>query len=65
MAWFGDKDGHAKAGRKGGQASRKNWRDNPGNFANNKDLARRAGAKGGSAINKQHKAITKAKNKGV
>ena len=47
MAWFGDSEGHARAGRKGGKAQGK--RSNPGNFANDREKARRAGKKGGSA----------------
>ena len=45
MTWFGDSVGHAKAGRRGGKAQgRKN---NPENFANNREKARRAGKLGG------------------
>ena len=47
MAWFGDSDGHARAGRKGGKAQGK--KVNPGNFANDREKARRAGKKGGSS----------------
>jgi len=47
MAWYGDSKGHAEAGRKGGKAQGK--RNNPGNFANDRDKAKRAGQKGGSA----------------
>ena len=46
MAWYGDSKGHAEAGRKGGKAQGK--RNNPGNFANDREKARRAGKKGGS-----------------
>lgn len=46
MAWSGNSAGHAKAGRKGGKAQgRKN---NPGNFANDRKKAARAGKIGGS-----------------
>lgn len=47
MAWYGDSKGHASAGRKGGKAQGK--RNNPGNFANDREKAKRAGRKGGSA----------------
>jgi general stress protein YciG len=47
MAWFGDSKAHAAAGRKGGKAQGK--KTNPGNFANDREKARRAGKKGGSA----------------
>ncbi|MBI4049557.1 MAG: stress-induced protein [Candidatus Doudnabacteria bacterium] len=47
MAWYGDSDGHARAGRKGGKAQGKY--NNPGNFANDRAKARKAGRKGGSA----------------
>lgn len=47
MAWFGDSKGHAEAGRKGGKAQGK--RNNPGNFANDREKAKRAGRKGGSS----------------
>ncbi len=47
MAWYGDSRGHAEAGRKGGKAQGK--RNNPGNFANDREKARLAGKKGGSA----------------
>jgi general stress protein YciG len=46
-AWYGDSKGHAEAGRKGGKSQGK--RTNPGNFANDRDKAKRAGQKGGSA----------------
>jgi len=49
MAWYGDSKGHAEAGRKGGKAQGK--RNNPGNFANDREKAKRAGRKGGSASN--------------
>jgi general stress protein YciG len=49
MAWFGDSKGHAEAGRKGGKSQGK--RNNPGNFANDREKAKRAGRKGGSASN--------------
>ena len=44
--WHGDSKGHANAGRKGGKAQGK--RNNPGNFANDREKAKRAGRKGGS-----------------
>jgi uncharacterized protein len=47
MAWFGNSDGHARAGRKGGKAQGK--KNNPGNFANDPEKAKRAGRKGGSS----------------
>ncbi|OGE88915.1 MAG: hypothetical protein A3J07_04360 [Candidatus Doudnabacteria bacterium RIFCSPLOWO2_02_FULL_49_13] len=47
MAWYGDSKGHAEAGRKGGKAQ--GQRNNPGNFANDREKAKRAGQKGGSA----------------
>lgn len=47
MAWYGDSKGHAAAGRKGGKSQGK--RNNPGNFANDPEKAKRAGRKGGSA----------------
>lgn len=40
--WFGDSRGHAEAGRKGGQKS-------SGNFKNDPERAREAGRKGGKA----------------
>lgn len=61
--WHGDPAGHAAAGRKGGQASSGNFKNNPeraaaagrmggkvspGNFKNNPERARAAGRKGGS-----------------
>jgi general stress protein YciG len=61
--WHGDSAGHARAGRKGGQVSTGNFRNNPqraaaagrlggrmspGNFKNNPERARVAGRKGGS-----------------
>ncbi|HYE22515.1 MAG TPA: KGG domain-containing protein [Verrucomicrobiae bacterium] len=47
MAWFGDSEGHARAGRKGGKSQ--GQRNNPANFANDREKARRAGRKGGSS----------------
>lgn len=47
MAWYGDSKGHAEAGRKGGRAQGK--KNNPGNFANDPEKARRAGKKCGSS----------------
>ena len=47
MAWFGDPQGHARAGRKGGKAQGKH--NNKGNFANDPEKARRAGKKGGTS----------------
>jgi len=47
MAWYGNSAGHAAAGRKGGKAQGK--KNNPANFANDPEKARRAGRKGGSA----------------
>jgi hypothetical protein len=44
--WHGDPEGHARAGRKGGQSQGR--RNNPGNFANNIEKAREAGRIGGS-----------------
>jgi general stress protein YciG len=49
MAWYGDSKGHAEAGRKGGKAQGK--KNNPGNFANDREKAKRAGQKGGSSSN--------------
>lgn len=46
MSWFGDSKGHAKAGRKGGKKQGKH--SNPGNFANDREKAKRAGSIGGS-----------------
>ncbi|MCA9327242.1 stress-induced protein [Candidatus Saccharibacteria bacterium] len=61
--WHGDSEGHAKAGRKGGQVSSGNFRNNPqrassagkiggsvspSNFKHNPERAREAGRKGGS-----------------
>lgn len=43
--WFGDSKRHADAGRLGGKAQGK--RKNPGNFANDREKAKRAGHKGG------------------
>lgn len=51
MAWYGDSKAHAAAGRLGGKAQGK--RNNPGNFANDREKAKRAGRKGGSAKVKQ------------
>jgi len=45
MAWYGNSKGHAESGRKGGKAQGK--RNNPGNFANDRKKAARAGRKGG------------------
>lgn len=45
MAWFGNSDGHAKAGSIGGKKQSK--KTNPGNFANDRKKAARAGRKGG------------------
>jgi len=47
MAWYGNSQGHAKAGRKGGKAQGK--KNNPANFANDPEKAKRAGKKGGSS----------------
>jgi general stress protein YciG len=47
MAWYGNSQGHAKAGRLGGKSQGKT--NNPGNFANDPQKARRAGRKGGSS----------------
>ena len=47
MAWYGNPKGHAEAGQKGGKNQGK--RNNPGNFANDREKAKRAGQKGGSA----------------
>lgn len=44
--WYGDPEGHRRAGRKGGKAQGK--RNNPGNFANDKKKASEAGKKSGS-----------------
>lgn len=44
--WFGDSKRHAEAGRLGGKAQGK--KKNPGNFANDREKAKRAGQKGGS-----------------
>jgi hypothetical protein len=51
MAWYGDSKGHADAGRKGGKAQGK--KNNPGNFANDRDKAKRAGKKGGSSSRRE------------
>lgn len=49
--WYGNSAGHARAGRLGGKAQgRKN---NPGNFANDRKKAARAGKIGGSAKRKR------------
>jgi general stress protein YciG len=45
FAWHGDPEGHAIAGRKGGKAQGK--KTNPGNFANDRAKASRAGKAGG------------------
>lgn len=45
MAWKGNPRGHAIAGSKGGKAQGK--KNNPGNFANDKAKASRAGKIGG------------------
>ena len=47
MAWYGDPKGHALAGQKGGKMQGK--KNNPGNFANDKAKASRAGRIGGKA----------------
>lgn len=60
--WRGDSNGHALAGRKGGQATakthgerfystigRKGGRMSPGNFKNDPQRAREAGRRGGQA----------------
>ncbi|MDP3987684.1 MAG: KGG domain-containing protein [Candidatus Levybacteria bacterium] len=60
--WHGDTKGHAKAGRKGGQATAKSHGEDfyrkigakggkvsPGNFRFNPNRAREAGRKGGRA----------------
>jgi uncharacterized protein len=47
MAWYGNSEAHARAGRKGGKAQGKH--NNPANFANDPDKAKKAGRKGGSA----------------
>ena len=58
--WHGDPDGHAEAGRKGGEAvsrnrehmaqiGRKGGQQSGGNFAKNPERAREAGRKGGKA----------------
>ncbi len=44
--WHGDPEGHAEAGRIGGQHQGKE--NNPANFARDKEKARRAGKIGGS-----------------
>jgi len=61
--WHGDPEGHARAGRKGGQASSGNFKNDTkraaaagrlggqksrGNFKHNPERARAAGRKGGS-----------------
>ena len=53
MAWFGNSKAHAEAGRKGGKAQGK--RNNPGNFANDREKAKRAGRKGGSVSSARQK----------
>ncbi len=45
MAWFGNSEAHARAGRLGGKAQGK--RNNPSNWANDREGAARAGKKGG------------------
>ncbi len=58
--WHGDPEGHAEAGRKGGEAvsedrehmaeiGRKGGEESGGNFANDPERAREAGRKGGQA----------------
>jgi hypothetical protein len=51
FAWTGDSEGHARAGRIGGK--RQGWKTNKGNFRNNREKARRAGAIGGKAKKKR------------
>jgi len=51
MAWYGNSKQHAEAGRLGGRAQGK--RNNPGNFANDVEKARRAGRKGGAISTKK------------
>ncbi|MCM8782700.1 MAG: hypothetical protein NC828_06625 [Candidatus Omnitrophica bacterium] len=64
--WHGDPEGHAKAGRKGGQKlarergskffseiGRKGGRESPGKFKEGSDRAREAGRKGGRARSKK------------
>ncbi|HEX5430145.1 MAG TPA: hypothetical protein VFX17_03675 [Patescibacteria group bacterium] len=60
MAWFGNPEGHAIAGRKGGKAQGK--KTNPGNFANDPARASKAGKRGGS-MRSTNKAIFGSKNK--
>lgn len=43
MSWFGNKEGHQRAGRLGGLNQGKH--NNKGNFANDRQKARRAGKK--------------------
>ena len=47
MSWFGNSAAHAAAGRIGG--TKQGRKTNPGNFANDREKAKRAGAKGGKA----------------
>lgn len=61
--WFGDSEGHAKAGRKGGEASQRSnnaheltseersrgGSNSPGNFKYNPGRASKAGRKGGQS----------------
>lgn len=60
--WHGDPEGHADAGREGGETTarkygpefyseigRKGGKKSPGNFKNNPQRAREAGRKGGSS----------------
>lgn len=62
QGWHGDHEGHAKAGRKGGQATAESrghafyeaigsegGKVSPGNFKNNPERAREAGKRGGKA----------------
>lgn len=51
MAWYGNSEGHAKAGRIGGKKQGK--KNNPANFANDPEKAKRAGAKGGKGKGKR------------
>lgn len=45
QGWFGDPEGHSRAGQKGGRKS-------SGNFKNNPERAKEAGRKGGRARSK-------------
>jgi general stress protein YciG len=64
QGWHGDSEGHAKAGKKGGEATArskgptfyeeigsKGGKVSPGNFKNDPERARQAGKKGGEARN--------------